>query len=90
MSARTTSFFCARFARVHSRGAQATSFCCARFARPFLTLEHRYKTLASSSTPSNEKAHLFGYLYSICDLPAVANLIANSSFVTLLIRCVQP
>jgi len=45
-----------------------------------------YKTLASSSITQNEKAHLFGYLYSIADLPAVANLIANSSFLTLLIR----
>ena len=48
-----------------------------------------YKCLASSSTTPNEKSHIFGYLYSVSDLQSVANLIANSSFVTLLLRMLR-
>jgi serine/threonine-protein kinase ULK4 len=48
-----------------------------------------YKSLASRDLPVADKVHVLAYLYPICKHDAVANIVINSSFATLLLQMIK-
>ena len=48
-----------------------------------------YKSLASRDLPVADKVHVLAYLYPICKQDAVANIVINSSFATLLLQMIK-